>query len=401
MGSFENPKDIIRSWGLQGVFSNGPVVMDKLLPVKFGRITSLFVNTWREEQLSDILDWGSDSYSIHFPESLQVLSSCFLKIELPALSGEVYKDNPGLYAVETLRFLSMGNESYHVDVKQYLRDYLESLSDEHYLPFCKSHLGNTGSAKSGAARTLLIPILLPNSAYLNRSGANTRGRGAWPANTGQYRIEVQITMATAASVCHEANAVPGSISGACAMMYHEVQMGDERLKSYSDARGSYSIVTRRFNELTNGYEEVEANVRKYIVTNQPTGVVTELICIAQPQTQTVLAHRVIEQNILPTHFSIVADSVTQRTLNTPTKIAMELWTNGFVGNSAVNVPGRLCFAAHASESETIYTGGYNMGNASQITVELEFAEAVHMRVFAVSLLRIDMDGVGRLSSTLG
>ena len=400
MGTFENPKEIIRSWGLQGVFSNGPVIMDKLLPVKFGRITSLFVNTWREEQVSNILDWSSEAFSIHFPESLQVLSSAFLKIELPALSGEVYKDNPGLYAVETLRFLSMGNESYHVDVKQYLRDYLESLSDEHYMPFCKSHLGNTGSARSGAARTILVPILLPNSAYLNRSGANTRGRGAWPANTGQYRIEVQITMAAPANVCHEGNATPGSISGNISIMYHEVEMGAERLKSYSDARGSYSIVTRRFTELTNGYTALGANTKHYITTNQPTGVVTELICIAQP-TGTAEAHRVIEQNVLPIHFAIVADSVTQRSLNTPTKIAMELWTNGFVGNSSVNVPGRLCFAAHASESETVYTGGYNMQNSSQITTEVEFAEAVDFRIFAVALLRIDMDGVGRLSSTLG
>jgi len=104
----------------------------------------------------------------------------YLKIELPAISTSVYKDNPGMYAIETIRFLSAGQEAYHCDVKQYLRDYLESLNDEHYGPFTQTYLGNTGGGASGAARTLIIPILLPNSAYLNRSGSNTRGRGIWP-----------------------------------------------------------------------------------------------------------------------------------------------------------------------------------------------------------------------------
>ena len=397
--TYENPKEIIRSWGLQGTFSNGPVIMDKLLPVKYGRITTLFLNTWREEQVSNILDWASQSFSIHFPESLQVLASAFLKIELPAISGSVYKDNPGLYAVETFRFLSQGTESYNVDVKQYLRDYLESLPDEHYKVFTQTHLGNTGAAASGAARTLLIPILIPNSAYLNRSGTNTRGRGAWPADTGQYRLEVQITMAPAINCCADANNAPASIAGSISMMYHEVEMGAERLLAYSDARGSYSIVTRRFQEITNGYQAAGANSKQLLQTNQPIGVVTELICIAQP-TGTDEAHREIETNVLPVHFALIADSVTQRSLDSKVKVQMELWTNGFVGNSFVNVPGRLCFAVHASESETVYTGGYNMSNSSQITVEVTFDEAVDFRVFAVSLQRIDMNIAGRLSSSI-
>ncbi len=119
----------------------------------------------------------------------------YLKIQLPAIQTSVYKDNPGVYAIETVRFLSAGQEAYHCDVKQYLRDYLESLNDEHYAPFTETYLGNTGGAASGAARGLLIPILLPNSAYMNRSGSNTRGRGIWPCLTGQNRLEIPITLA--------------------------------------------------------------------------------------------------------------------------------------------------------------------------------------------------------------
>ncbi len=41
-------------------------------------------------------------------------------LKLPAIQTSVYKDNPGVYAIETVRFLSAGQEAYHCDVKQYL-----------------------------------------------------------------------------------------------------------------------------------------------------------------------------------------------------------------------------------------------------------------------------------------
>ena len=92
--------------------------------------------------------------------------------------------------------------------------------------------------------------------------------------------------------------------------------------------------------------------------------------------------------------------MTQKSLNTPDKVNMELWTNGFIGNSAVNVPGRLCFAAHASEGESMYSGGYNMQLSSQINVEVEFAEAVDFRVFAIQLQRVSISPLGLVTSSL-
>ena len=132
------------------------------------------------------------------------------------------------------------------------------------------------------------------------------------------------------------------------MMFHQVDMSSEDLLKYSDARGSYSVITRRFTEITSGYQNAQANARQVLNTNQPIGTVTELVVIAQGE-GTAEAHRQIEQNVRPTHIAIISDSVTQKSLNTVDKVNMELWTNGFIGNTAVNVPGRLCFAAHASE----------------------------------------------------
>ena len=102
----------------------------------------------------------------------------------------------------------------------------------------------------------------------------------------------------------------------------------------------------------------------------------------------------------PIHFAIISDSVTQKRLNNKEKVEMELWTNGFVGNSAVNPPARLCFAAHASESESMYSGGYNMQLSSQITVEVTFPSTVDFRIFAVQLQRISISPLGLVQASL-
>ncbi len=234
---------------------------------------------------------------------------------------------------------------------------------------------------------------------MNRSGSNTRGRGIWPCLTGQNRLEIQITMAANTQVVADAQVQPESISGSISVMFHQVDMSSDDLLKYSDARGSYSIVTRRFTELTTGYQAAQANAKETLNTNQPIGTVTELIVIAQPS-GTVEAHRQIEQNVRPVHIAIISDSVTQKSLNTKEKVNMELWTNGFIGNASVNVPGRLCFAAHAAEGESMYSGGYNMQLSSQINVEVEFAENVDFRVFAIQLQRVSLSPLGLLTASL-
>lgn len=399
--SFENPAQIMRSWNLQGSFANGRTEHDRLIPKKWKRIRTPFVQTWREETINTNLDWGSQAFSFYIPESLQVISSMYLKVPLPALqSPHTYKKIPGIYAIKTIRFLSAGQEAYSVEVGQYLRDYIESLDDERAKVFCETYLGldEDTNEPSIEARDIMVPILLPNSAYMARGG-HTLGKGVWPCFTGKNRIEVQITMNAAANMVNQSQAVPASISGNCTMMIHQVDMTSDDLLAYSDARKSYSIITRRFTEITNGYTAGTANQLIRLTQNQPIGVVTELFCIAQPS-GTSEALREIEQNVLPQHFAIVSDSQTQKSLNTRDKVRVESWSNGFVGNSLCNCPGRLCFAAHASETDHFYSGGYNMQLSSQITVEIEFPENVDFRVFAVQLQRVTLDEQGLLKASL-
>ena len=126
---------------------------------------------------------------------------------------------------------------------------------------------------------------------------------------------------------------------------------------------------------------------------------TELFAIAVP-TGTAEAQREIDTNVEASHFSIECDSVTQKNLDSAAKCSMELWSNGFVGNSFCNSPSRLCFSSHAAEAENLWTGGFNMQLSSQVTVEVEFPEAVDFRLFAVQLQRVTLNSIGLMQSSL-
>ena len=397
--SFENPAQIVRSWALQGAFSSGAVVQDKLVPRKFARLRTPFVNTWRTKAVNAQLDWGVQAHSMYVDESLRVISSMFLEIPLPALGGGGYKKIPGLYAIKTIRFLSAGQESYHCEVGQFLRDYIESCSAEEADRFVKTYLGYTTDAGTTTARTLHIPILLPNSAYMARNGRDVRGHGVWPCFTGSNRLEMQITMGSASDMVKDAGNLPASISGNCNVMTHNVDMTDEDNQRYSDVRGQYSVITRRFTELTQGWTAAVADTRERLTQSQPLGCVTELFAIAVPS-GTAEAQREIDTNVQATHFSIVSDSVTQKSLDSAAKCQMELWSNGFIGNSFCNSPSRLCFASHAAEAENLYTGGFNMQLSSQIGIEVEFAENVDYRLFAVQLQRVTVNSIGLVQASL-
>ena len=86
--SFENPSQIIRSWGLTKNFAAGPTTVDKLVPPTFGKTRTNFVQTWREETLSANLNWGSSNFSYYLPESLRVGSSIYTRSQASVTGGD-------------------------------------------------------------------------------------------------------------------------------------------------------------------------------------------------------------------------------------------------------------------------------------------------------------------------
>ena len=395
----ENISNLVRSWNLMSGWATGPVTQDKLAPEQYGRVLTLFNHTWREEVVGTNFNWGSQNFSVYLPESLYVVSSIYLKIQLPAIgNGAVYKKFPGIYCLDTIRLMSNGTELYTANVNLFLHDYLESLSDEALKCFGNAYLGREDSA-TGDARTVMIPILLPNSSYMGRAGGN-HGHGIFPCFLGQSRLEIQLTANPGTYPAADPSQPATSISGRCSLMYHQCEMTEAARGSYSDLRGLYSIVNRRFTELTSGWQHYsEANAVVHYNQYQPQGTVTEVLFIASAYADSDDSKH-NEEYILPTSITVTVDSIVVKSLDTPEKVKAELWTNGFVENSTFKSPGRMCFACHAAQSDHLFSGGYNMQLASNVDFSFTFAEAVRYKIVAVQIQRVSIDAVGKIRASL-
>ena len=398
---YENPENIIRSWNQQTKFQLGPVVMDKLVPPTFGRIRTNHVNVWREERVSTQLDFSSENFSLYLPESLRALNSVYLQIDLPVLSGGTYKDIPGLYIIKQIRLVSNGQEVYTCRYSDFLVDYCQSLDEPAQKQFCKTYLGqDKNEVATATARRVMLPILLPNSAYLGRHGKSSRGQGIFPCVTGSNRVELQITLNDADFCATDTSHVPDSIAGACSFLYHECQMRQADLKNYSDMRGVYKIFTRRFTDLTSGWQHyASANSVAQWTISQPQGLCTEIMLIAVAN-QATEDRYTARDYVKATSFKISADNVVQRDLDTKEKIAAELWTNGFIETDDFPHCARLCFGSHMSDATHMYTGGYVMKLASNIIFEFSFPVQVRFRIVAVQLQTVAINSDGVMTATL-
>ena len=394
----ENPDEIRRSWALQTNWQTGPKMVNKLQPPIFGRVVTPFVQTWREQAQPD-LDWGAQNFSVYIPEGVRCISAAYLHIQLQ--SGQ-YKAYPGLHVIKTFRLRSAGQIVYECDYNQFLTDYCESQTDQRLRHFAEIYLGGQAASGGDESKDLKLPLLLPNSTYMRRSDNSTAGHGVFGTYTGNQRIELELTLN---SNLHAGKASgvgdPPSIAGYCKIMFHTVEVPNAMRKTYEDLRGFFNVVVRRFTQLSSGWTSYEtANTLVVDSLSQPTGTCSEVMILAVPH-KTNDYERDTHDYIQPTFFEIVHDMVVQKSLDTPSKIKTELFTNGFTPPADFNSPGRLCFAAHcSSDSTNIYTGGYDMQNASTLQFKFKFDQAVDYKLVAVQYANCKIDGQGILTSTL-
>jgi hypothetical protein len=184
-------------------------------------------------------------------------------------------------------------------------------------------------------------------------------------------------------------------------MFHCVHVPDAVRSKYEDLRGFFGIVTRRFTQLHSGW--VNYPTAGVLVTDslsQPSGVCTEVMLLAVPAAQDDNERRAHDY-IKPVHFEVVHDMIVQKSLDTSRKIESELYTNGFAAPADFASPGRLCFASHcATDSTALYSGGYDMSQATTLQFKFKFDQAVDYRLVAVQYANCKISGAGILSSTL-
>ena len=160
-------------------------------------------------------------------------------------------------------------------------------------------------------------------------------------------------------------------------MYHQVEMSPEDMNRYSDLRGEYSIVNRRFTEITNGYQnytaaQAAANTVVRWTTSQPQGCVTELMIVAYADAgEELVEDEIIGSNILrPNLIRVIADSITQKELDGKHKIELELYSHGFVAPADFPSP----------DGATLVLDGDNLPDAGRWEPELHDDIARHRHV---------------------
>ena len=237
---------------------------------------------------------------------------------------------------------------------------------------------------------------------MRRSGARGAGHGVFGTYTGQQRIELEVTLNSAlhaGSVPGQND--PGSIAGACSILFHCVEVPNAVRKKYEDLRGFFSIVSRRFTNLNSNWKHY-ATPNQVVVDSlsQPTGTCTEVMLLAVPHAANDAA-RATHDYIKATRFLVRHDMVVQKNLDTPSKIRTELWTNGFAPPVDFASPARLCFANHCGGDNTsLYSGGYDMSQATNLSFEFAFSQECDYRLVAVQYCSVKIDGAGILTSKI-
>ena len=389
--SKSNPQIVLDSFPLSKSFQLGDVKKNKLVPTAFGKAQNLYLKTWREQSASNG-DWGT-TWNFVTPESLNVVSSHFLEIPLPAIGGGNYKAVPGLYVIDEIKLLSNGSEVYTLDYKMYIREFLSSLSNEEYNQFVGTYLGGTTS--SGGGRTISVPLMLPNSHYLRRH--SNYNYGVFPHKLSA-RLEFQIKMGTKAEAVAQGSAEPGSIANLATIVTREVK-GDQAkiVRRFADARGVYSVMVPRFQTVV-AWKTVAAGVRDSVKATLPTGSCYEFIAEAYPSDH-ILEHTSRNVSIHPSFYKIQADGEDIRVLDSSLRVGQELFSNGYRSNDSLNNSARVCFADQCAQSDHCYQGSLHCQNVSSINTEIEFTVNTRYRIVAkkYSKVRIGANGVIRSS----
>ena len=396
----ENPRNIIRSWNLQTNFATGPVVKDNLVPPSYGRIRTPHICTWREFPLENTLDWGASEYSFFLPQSLRVIKNLYLKIRLPALNAGNYRRYCGLYAIRNLRILSAGQEVYSLDVQRHYVDYMESLTNDGVRQAGETFFGDK-AAPDGTERNVYLPILLPNSCFMGRQG-DRRGLGVFPAFLGKNQLELAISLNASSFVTEKGADAAGSVVGRCSICAHVCEMTANNNLKYSDSRGGYSIVGRRFTEITPGWQTIAAgqvNVEQVLRNIAPQGTVTEIFVHAVPD-EANEEDRSAYAEIRPTSMRITADSIVQKNLADKDKVEIELWEQNFNHPTEFPSPGRLCLAAGCADNTHCFSGGYVMTLASNIDLHYTLPVQCRYRIYATALQRVRIDPSGTIRAYL-
>ena len=361
-----------------------------LLPQGYAREQTPFLKQNRKDTFA--IAYGETNKTYTFPESLQVLDQAFIRVQLPQNGSGNYKQLPGLHIIEKVYVRCNGDLVYSVPYRTLMLDHIASLSDMNARAYCEAHLGYKQGAASGDARICWLHIPLPNSSLWRYGG---RGQGALPFTSFRNnKIEVSFDFYPAEySAADRSNPSPALAGGQIVMK--EVVAPLAQMRTLRDARGRYSIVSRRLTEIQD-FTAVAADTEVDLVVSNLSGCVTEIIVEAYPHDANLDAVNV-SAPVMPKSVRLVCDSVECINHETQDECRLVEYSHGYRRNDffSSNMY-RLVFGSHGRDSDRVFQGAMNFSGISQSNLKITFPEQVQYRVIAVQLAVTSITSSGRL-----
>ena len=365
-----------------------------LLPQAYGRVQTAYLKQNRKEAFN--VAWGDENKSYTFPESLRALQAAYLRVTLPTNNAGNYKDLPGLHVIKTIHIRCNGDLVYSTPYRSVMSDHLASLRDESARAYAAAHLGYKAGAPSGDARVCWLPIPLPNSSIWRYGG---RSQGALPFGSFKNnKIEITFDMYDSTYSAADRTAPSPAMTGGQIIM-KEVVAPLSQMPVLSDARGRYSIVSRRFTILQD-FATAAANAEVDIVVSNMSGCVTEIIVEA-------FAHDANEDRldirapVVPNSVRLICDSVECIKYDTEDECRLVEYSHGYRRNDFYqgNVY-RLVFGSHGADTDRQFCGAMNFQGITQANLKLKFGVQTKFRVLAVQLGVTSITSSGRLVQKL-
>ena len=365
-----------------------------LLPQAYGRVQTAYLKQNRKESFP--VAYGDENKSYTFPESLRVLQAAYLRVALPVNGSGNYKVLPGLHVIKTIHIRCNGDLVYSTPYRTVMADHLASLRDESARAYAAAHLGYIAGAASGAARVCWLPIPLPNSSIWRYGG---RSQGALPFGSFKNnKIEITFDFyPDTYSAADRSNPSPALTDGQIVMK--EVVAPLSQMPVLSDARGRYSVVSRRFTILQD-FTAINAGVQADIVVSNLSGCVTELVVEAFAHDAN--ADRLdIRSPVVPTEVRLICDSVECIKYDTQDECRLVDYSHGYRRNDffSGNVY-RLVFGSHGADTDRQFCGAMNFQGITQANLRLKFPSQVSFRVLAVQLGVTSITSSGRMVQKL-
>ena len=392
-----NTDQVIRSWDYAGGFQTQNKKEERLAPTAYQTAPTLFTREHRRQKLDATFDWGAQDFEVEISQAYGCVSSCYLEINTPEISGESYKRERGVHAIREVSLYSDSTKVYTVPYGVFIQEYLQSASDNKCRAMMEGFLGReSGMSDTGGAKTILLPLPLPNSHYLRREDDSGHSYGVFPNVLGNTsKLQFRITLNTANHMVGNGVTPPASIANQCTLVTTVLKMREADQRRWSAGAGVYSVQVPTY-FVEKGWQNCDAaTAQEFDIL--PTGLVTDLIIQLRPRS----AEANIETNSDPVELSavqLVCDSESVAKYDSAAEINLHKSQNGIVDNIYFANEHRICFSTNGNGADKHFLGAMSFRAVSKAILRVTAASDCQARIVSKRLCKVWIQSNGKVRS---